>query len=531
MRVVWAVVAVMLVGCEPKEVRYAVRIVTKVCDPAKESPLMGVQVVQVRVLGEGIAKPVVAQTRVGSMSSTIDLPNIPTGPKRVIEVRGYESDPPSRVVSIGRSLPIDIPDVVPAELKGQPIPISVFLRRTDSLVPVSSVDTPTQCATLNTARAGHTATLLDDGRVFIAGGYGFDSPGLKTALADVEIYDPNVGLLRLPRTPRMETRSGGVFPKAFHTATKVKNGQVMVWGGETFLSSGVSVPSPVVIYFDPTNESKDATNYPLFRGKQSMVPRSQHTAAGDRSGKVLIAGGVTRGSSGSAAARELEWYDPDTDRINIVSMVSLQREQGVLVPFISKMDQAYVAMVGGLSGTDLAPDVLFFAFTQTTVGQQMQPTPPRLAMPGRRGAPATTLNGSDLLVVGGYADTTGAVVLRSTELVSNGTVIAGPDLDVARAESCVVAIDDSTVFGLGGLTRSTAGAPLTSDNGSFVIRPSMGGSATFTAKGNLPKGRHHHTCTRLSDGSVLIVGGANRTVTGSEEVLNDVWVYTPPVTD
>jgi N-acetylneuraminic acid mutarotase len=46
----------------------------------------------------------------------------------------------------------------------------------------------TATASMNAARIGHTSTLLDDGRVLVAGGAGADGGDLPT-----EIYDPDTG--------------------------------------------------------------------------------------------------------------------------------------------------------------------------------------------------------------------------------------------------------------------------------------------------------------------------------------------------
>jgi hypothetical protein len=47
---------------------------------------------------------------------------------------------------------------------------------------------------LNTAREGHTATLLPSGKALVAGGYGCNAPN---TLASAEIYDPTSGIWSL----------------------------------------------------------------------------------------------------------------------------------------------------------------------------------------------------------------------------------------------------------------------------------------------------------------------------------------------
>jgi hypothetical protein len=73
---------------------------------------------------------------------------------------------------------------------------------------------------LNGARSGHTATLLQDGRVLIVGGWNEDEPG---RFDSAEVYDPADGIWRI--TGRMSV------PRSGHTATLLSDGRVLVAGG------------------------------------------------------------------------------------------------------------------------------------------------------------------------------------------------------------------------------------------------------------------------------------------------------------
>jgi hypothetical protein len=123
-------------------------------------------------------------------------------------------------------------------------------------------------------RAQHTASLLADGRVLLAGGwqgnqndFGFFSA--QTA----EIYDPAT----------QNFSPAGNMPKeaAFHTASVLLDGTVLVVGGD-----GNSCPNgaPGLATFDPTSNS--------FSASVSLPERrAQHTATTLNDGRVLITGG------------------------------------------------------------------------------------------------------------------------------------------------------------------------------------------------------------------------------------------------
>ncbi len=128
---------------------------------------------------------------------------------------------------------------------------------------------------LSVARFSHTATLLPNGKVLVAGGA--SSTGNMTL---AELYDPNSGTW----TPTGSMTVG----RAGHTATLLPNGKVLVAGGLV----GPTILQSAELY-DPSSGTWTPT------GSMS-VARFSHTATLLPNGKVLVAGGA--GSSGFAMA-------------------------------------------------------------------------------------------------------------------------------------------------------------------------------------------------------------------------------------
>src|ERR1044072_5327687 len=74
-------------------------------------------------------------------------------------------------------------------------------------------------AQLNIERRGHTATLLDDGKVLIVGG-----DNQNGMIRQAEIFDP---------TSQTVSLSGAsIIARTDHTATKLSDGRVIVIGGQ-----------------------------------------------------------------------------------------------------------------------------------------------------------------------------------------------------------------------------------------------------------------------------------------------------------
>jgi hypothetical protein len=90
-------------------------------------------------------------------------------------------------------------------------------------------NTFTSTGSMLTTREDHTATLLKNGKVLVIGGMHWAREcrgcGLQlSALASAELYDPATG--KFIPTGKMSV------PRVFHTATLLGNGKVLVAGGD-----------------------------------------------------------------------------------------------------------------------------------------------------------------------------------------------------------------------------------------------------------------------------------------------------------
>src|SRR5207253_189440 len=168
-------------------------------------------------------------------------------------------------------------------------PIFLLLSTAAALLgaPLATQGTPVNfviTGSLATARYFHTATLLPNGKVLVAGGDG-DGPSQESA----ELYDPASGTW---------TASGSLgAARDAPAATLLPNGKVVVAGVfNGIFDTGFNLASAEL--YDPASGTWTATG-------SLGAARSDHTATLLPNGKVLAAGGFGAGYLSSA-----ELYDP-----------------------------------------------------------------------------------------------------------------------------------------------------------------------------------------------------------------------------
>lgn len=130
------------------------------------------------------------------------------------------------------------------------------------------------------ARSGHTATVLASGKVLVAGGYRLLGAAAQTGFLDsATLYDPALGTWTA--TGSFVTTAAGSQGRALHTATLMPDGKVLVVAG---VGANADVPRGAQLYDPATGR------WTIANGITSA--RASHTATLLPNGKVLVAGGL-----------------------------------------------------------------------------------------------------------------------------------------------------------------------------------------------------------------------------------------------
>jgi hypothetical protein len=333
--------------------------------------------------------------------------------------------------------------------------------------------------TMSEERASHTATLLPDGRVLIAGGFskahgGDDERYSSTA----EIYNP--ATRKFSSTGEMSYKRGG------HTATLLANGLVLIAGGWNLMG----VLSSAELY-DPASEKFTTI------GSMSMR-RGGCTATPLIDGRVLICGGTGRDVTASA-----ELFDPLRKNFTPTGNMTVPRHShtATLIP------GGRVLITGGLSRRDavLSTAELYDPATGTftAVGDMAAP---------RCKHAAVSLATGEILILGGTDGTAWRGNLSMIERFApeSGTFIRIPDMTRPRARfaAAVAPLGDGSLVIAGG------------DREIEVLR-SAGGDVAPETMASVDRSYYYSTATTLYSGPVLILGGYD----DKGETTDKAWLF------
>jgi hypothetical protein len=310
-----------------------------------------------------------------------------------------------------------------------------------------TMGTFTATGDMTTARYWHTATLLTDGRVLIAGGVGRNP--LPGPLASAELYDPSTGTFT-PTGSMITARAG-------HSAFLLLDGRVLIAGGRW-----AAGPASAELY-DPSTGTFTATGHMTPNGTSTLL----------NNGKVLFAGATAT------------LYDPATGTFTATGAYAANGA-GFGVDLAIMLANGTVLVASCDSQTELYhPDTGTFSITGPLPAWRCSPS-------------ATLLLDGKVLIAGGDNDMD-YIPIAEVYDPSTGIFTATGKMTSGREHHTATLLPDATVLIAGGsLIGGTA-------LGSAELYDPVTG--TFAAAGYMTFSRYSHTATLLRDGTVLIAGG------------------------
>jgi N-acetylneuraminic acid mutarotase len=376
--------------------------------------------------------------------------------------------------------------------------------------------------------AHHTATLLPNGKVLVVG----DN--------EAQLYDSSTG----------QWSSAGLIPRRYnHTATLLPNGKVLIAGGNSTTSSGGSNTSTAELY--------DIYSGTWSTTESMATARRNHTATLLRNGKVLVAGGESGSGSSTNTYSSAELYDPSTGSWSSVGSLINARSShsATLLP----NGRILVAGGGAWNIPPLSTTELFLLPSEKNINGKWAISGSMTT--ARHSHSSILLPNGKVLVAGGaygqesYDQTaissaelynpdagtwslTGSLNIgrynQRTILLPNGKVLVAGGSSAQGVESSCELYDPST--GAWSSTGSLLNARMNNTatllpNGKVLVTggypttvscelydPSTG---AWSSTGSLLNARVNHTATLLPNGKVLVVGGnANDGVVSSAELYD-----------
>jgi Kelch motif/Galactose oxidase, central domain len=327
-------------------------------------------------------------------------------------------------------------------------------------------------------RSGHTATLLLDGKVLIAGGMRRNQDFYKSA----ELYDPATG--KFQRTGEMSVGRVGLV------AVLLRSGKVLVAGG--WIGSHSTTDSAEL--YDPAT------------GKFTVLPhmttrRARPSITLLKDGNVLLAGGNDHDSRDAAIA-SAEIFRADTLRFQPTGSLHRPREGQTA----TLLNDGRVLMAGGGNGRLIAGCELYDPKTGTFSETGSLNTP-------RYKHTAGLLPDGRVLIAGGSDERDWHGTMNNAEIYDprTGKFTATSPLNDSRFKlpDEAVQLASGRVLIAGGSKEVEVFDPV---SGKFLV-----------AAGQMNQAWHYTSETRLKDGSVLLAGG----YPNNDQATAQTWTYRP----
>lgn len=341
------------------------------------------------------------------------------------------------------------------------------------VVAQTKADSWSLTGSLSGPRVFHSATLLANGQVLVAGGS--DCCG---TLSRSELYDPTQGT--------WTTVGSMKIGRSSPTATLLQDGKLLVAGGSVTLNSGGFTPTSSTELYDPATQIWSLA-VPM------NAPRADQQAVLLANGKVLIVGGTS--DTGVTILSSAEIYDPAEESWTPTGTMNTAR----LYFTATVLPDGRVLVAGGRDGEPayLSSAELFDPATGLW-------TPTGSMNFARSRHTAILLSDGRVLVAGGMIGGPNPIWLSSAELYdpSTGTWTLTGSMNSTRSDFTATLLPSGTVLVAGGEgTGLSAPGCFTSTE---IYDPTFG---SWSTSASLNFGRQWHTATLLPNQGVLVAGG------------------------
>ncbi|HZX92913.1 MAG TPA: kelch repeat-containing protein, partial [Myxococcales bacterium] len=298
---------------------------------------------------------------------------------------------------------------------------------------------------LGTARQAHSAVLLANGKLLVAGGTGPQTISGSNNLASAEIYDPATNAW----TPAGNMK----IPRVNFAMVALPGGKVLAVGGSSnnLFQSSTELWDPATNTWAYTNNGTSDTSMSEQKGFPAPFLLSN--------GMVAVAGGSSPNTSTPTAAVEL--FDPATQNWTVLATPLSQARSGhfpVALPngkfallagrvLNSFGFLAAVGAPGGAAGAVEIYDTLANGGQGTTVTTANA----FFKTEGRVNAAAVMLPGGKVLLAGGSVNSTTGASTSEIYDPANDTLTIGPALTTGQGTSVLgVGLGNGDVMLIGG---------------------------------------------------------------------------------